>query len=608
MSERPVQSVFFWRADMATPFRAVYGRIDGNLYSKDFHQIAADPARAMERALGVPERGQIPITWMWPGGQRTDNSQFKPGTGTDTRSRVHWPFGESPDPWRLTPTPTEQSVQVIAGTPGAPGVSMPPNQEQLAEAELNKISADGERPWYVAVHLFGEGAVLHARTFLEKPKAGHEYASWNNLPERVKLAMERLRKSGHSTGYVEFEQGLPMSAGQLVSKILAAFDDNPNVLLVGPPGTGKTVAMEQIIGLYSGSPSDLVTFDPDRIHGAFSTAPILLEGKPTARSVVFHPSYAYEHFVMGLLPDVANNSVTVKPHVGPLLELAQFAAAGPPNKALLVIDEFNRGNAAAIFGDMLGLIDRDKRDVASIDTPYAHLEPATELGQLGKTTTLPKDLLILAAMNSADRSVAPIDAALRRRFSIIHVDPDLDVLRDHLNADFEGGFKIGDPDTWQTAEHIAAVAVTVLEALNDRINFVLGRDFLLGQSVFWHLDVGSDNATALNSLAAAIDNQVLGTLALSFTDDDDGLAAVLCVTDSNSGPAAAKWKTPPSELIRWPGRLQLARFQDFSGPDLRTALVRLINPIPGTRSESSKDFASADTPTAPAFEHADHAD
>lgn len=587
MSQRSVQSVFFWPADMATPFRAVYGRIqDSNLYSKDFHQIAGGPARAMERAFGITERGQTNITWVWPGGQRAENSQFKPGAQSDSRSRAHWPYGESPNPWRLTPHPSEQTVGVITGTPGTHGVQMPASQQPIAEAELQKVQDDDERPWYVAVHLHGDGPVLHVRTFLENPSPGHEYASWENLPPRVQQAMRRLRKSGDATGSVEFEERAPMTAGPLVAKILAAFEDSPNVLLVGPPGTGKTVAMEAIRDLYSGAGGDAATFDPDTLHGAFGTTPTSIEGNPAVRSLVFHPSYAYEHFVKGLLPDVEDGAVTVRPHVGPLLELAQFAAADPDNKALLILDEFNRGNAAAIFGDTLGLLDRDKRDVACIDTPYIDLNPNSAHGPLEATTTLPSDLRILAAMNSADRSVAPLDAALRRRFNIIHVDPDLDVLRGHLEADASGDFELGDPTTWTTPERIAAVAVAVLESLNARIEFVLGRDFLLGQSVFWHLAL-TDVDNALSSLAAALDNRVLGTLALSFTDDDEGLAAVLGVREASTGPVAASWATVPADLTRWPNRLRLHDFQKFLGADLEQALLSLIDPAVRAASAES---------------------
>lgn len=571
MTAKLVDAVFFWSAVGTTNFKVVYGRRpQGNQYTKDFHQPRNELARALEKTLGVGKGDETPVEWRWPGGVDQDGrlhpaSDFAAAGG---RLNLRWKTNQAPAPWRVTPSPTALTPETMAGTPDS-------DDEALANQLHAAIVSAGERPWLVAVHLVGEGAVLHARLFLESPAPGREFASWDNLPDPVRTEMKQTRDN--QGGYYLFPEGELMS-DSLVKRILAAFEDSPNVLLVGPPGTGKTVAMEKIAQLYSGAPTPTVTFDPDLLHQAFGTNSVVPGGSRRLASLLFHPSYAYEHFVMGLLPDVVSGAVSVKPHVGPLLELAQFADADPDNKALLILDEFNRGNAAAIFGDTLALLDRDKRDLALIDTPYKHLTPTTDLGPLDATTRLPSDLRILAAMNSADRSVAPLDAALRRRFSIIHVDPDLDVLADWLEVDTSHGFVLGDPTTWATPGHVAAVALSILQSLNTRIGFVLGRDFLLGQSVFWHLDTSGDVGAALTSLATALDNRVLGTLALSFTDDDEGLAAVLGVGENATGPAAAAWVSAPADLSRWPNRLKLNRFSDLDASDLVAALVSLIAP------------------------------
>ncbi|WP_323101201.1 McrB family protein [Intrasporangium sp. YIM S08009] len=400
-------------------------------------------------------------------------------------------------------------------------------------------------------------------------------------------------------------------SNELATRILEAFEDSPNVLLVGPPGTGKTVAMDLVAALYRpGASATVATFNPNMLHGGFGQQGFQLGQHRRYASLLFHPSYSYEHFVMGLLPDLQGNNVIVKPHVGPLLELAQYASQ-PDHEALIVLDEFNRGNAAAIFGDTLGLLDKDKRDSAFVETPFHHLSPATSSGPLGPTVTMPSTLRILAAMNSADRSVAPIDAALRRRFAIIHVDPDLNALGVHLGADRSGGYVAADPRTWTKPEHIYALAVDILEALNSRIEFILGRDFLIGQSAFWHV-AGNDVDEALKSLASALDNRVLGTLSLTFTDDDDALAAVLNVGESG-GSAAAKWEEPTGAMSRWAKRLRVSRFAQHADP--RAALLSLLNisvqpsaalgspplavPVSGAASSLLEPSTGAAPPAAP---------
>lgn len=336
-----------------------------------------------------------------------------------------------------------------------------------------------------------------------------------------------------------------------------------------------------------GSPA-APTFDPGLLHGAFGVGSTAAPPEGRVRSVVFHPSYAYEDLVMGLLPEPAENGgVTVRPQVGPLLELAHFAHQ-PDRRALLVCDEFNRGASAAIFGDTLALLDRDKRAVpgqpesgAQIATPYHHLEPRTLDDELlDSDTSLPANLKIIAAMNSADRSVAPLDAALRRRFSILFIEPDLELLAEHLGVPAANLMFSGSP-SFTTVTEVKGLAVEALRALNARIEFVSGRDFLLGQSVFWNVD-GEDAAETLRSLAGAIDDQVMGTLALSFTDNDEALAGILNIpawdeNGSTTSGAAANWQSPPESLrnVASP-RLRPVRFRELAPDELVAAILSLL--------------------------------
>lgn len=576
MSTRPVDAVFFWHGTGIGTFKAVYGRkpkVGGKArsYTKDFHQPRKQLARALEKVLGVEPGGSTRLEWRWPGGS-DPHGLLKPAADYDQpggRMNLRWETDSAPPPWRLTPHPSATSTSTLEGEPDH-------EDEADADAQLDALKTSGENPWLIAVHRVGEGPVLHARIVLMNPRPGREFASWHNLPQAVRDEMTTLTNRDPG-GYVLFESGAPLT--DLVKRILDAFNDSPNVLVVGPPGTGKTVAMEQIAAMYDdagGAP--MVAFDDEALHGAFESLDAPVRGGRVA-SLLFHPSYAYEHFVMGLLPQVVEEGVgiTVAPHVGPLLELAHYADR-PGHSSLLLLDEFNRGNAAAIFGDTLGLLDKDKRGRAYIDTPYRHLKPKIDGEPLGETTALPPTLRILAAMNSADRSVAPLDAALRRRFAIIYVEPDIKALRAHLEPEPTATFVATDPNTWSTPGDVREVAIRVLEAINRRIEFVLGRDFLLGQSVFWHVE-GNTFSASLGSLATALDNRVLGTLTLTFTDEDEALAKVLNIGDKLTPPAVGEWRDAPPGLERWGRRLLIGSFGEFADDtSLATAIAALLDP------------------------------
>ena len=203
----------------------------------------------------------------------------------------------------------------------------------------------------------------------------------------VKMIEARLKgekpESAVSLGDLATELLLPESWLASVREILIK---KKQVIFQGPPGTGKTFLAKAI--------SRSIT-SPDRVS-----------------VVQFHPSYAYEDFVEGFRPSEANGTLIFEVKAGPLVQIAERAQADPENTYVLIIDEINRGNLAKVFGELYFLLE------------YRDEEISLQYGDTDRLFSLPSNLLLVGTMNTADRSVSSLDAAIRRRFAFIDLVPD----------------------------------------------------------------------------------------------------------------------------------------------------------------------------------------
>lgn len=224
-----------------------------------------------------------------------------------------------------------------------------------------------------------------------------------------------------------------------LTKFVDLLRANRQVILYGPPGTGKT-------------------------YLALSVAEALTDPANVAL-VQFHPAYSYEDFFEGYRPTPADDSgrigFTLTP--GPLRKIVDRATEDPGSPYILIIDEINRANLAKVFGELYFLLEYRDR---SIDLMYGS-------GDEGRDFTLPKNLFIIGTMNTADRSIALVDAAMRRRFGFLSLHPDDEHLRPVLR-------------TWLERRRLPTEPADLLDALNARIpdrNFKVGPAYLMKRGV-----------------------------------------------------------------------------------------------------------------------------
>ncbi len=225
-----------------------------------------------------------------------------------------------------------------------------------------------------------------------------------------------------------------------VQNILALWQAKKNIILQGPPGVGKSFAAQRLAYLLMGA-----------------------KARERMGLVQFHQSYSYEDFVQGYRP-TGDGGFELRD--GKFLEFCRRAAKDPTHRYVFIIDEINRGNLSKILGELMLLIEPDKRDARWEITLAYSSEPFH----------VPPNIYLIGLMNTADRSLAVVDYALRRRFAFVDVLPKLD------SEKFRHTLLASGLDEAAVALVRERVAPLNMEIVEDTAN--LGAGFAVGHSFF----------------------------------------------------------------------------------------------------------------------------
>lgn len=295
-----------------------------------------------------------------------------------------------------------------------------------------------------------------------------------------------------------------------------------NTILYGPPGTGKTYHTRYYaVAIARDEPLEKVLKEPyEEISKEYQT----LKEQGRLHMVTFHQSYGYEEFVQGIRPVMEGEQgdrgeLRYEVRSGSFVEFCNRARQYPEQHYIFIIDEINRGNISRIFGELITLIEKSKREGGS--------EPLdVHLPYNGESFSVPANVYLLGTMNTADRSLALLDTALRRRFAFRFMAPDPTCLHRIEVQDAKG-------EKLKLEE--------LLQALNRRLELALDREHTLGHAYFLEVQT-------MDMLADVMEQKVIPLLQEFFYEEDQMLAWVL-------GKEIIQTKPADSDLVQsMPGR------------------------------------------------------
>ena len=286
------------------------------------------------------------------------------------------------------------------------------------------------------------------------------------LKEKCKVTIARSPSSAAPDITEEMNTNIDTALEPIFKKIDDALAHKKQVILYGPPGTGKTFTARRYVANRTAAQYQKIETENDQ-----DKSNTRKEEPHFCEYCTFHPEYGHEHFIEGLCNDENKNFTSFITKSGILKEYAKLAIADPAYNYYFIIDEINRGDIPRIFGEIISLLDADKRNEDS----------SVRLPLSGEEFYLPPNLYFIGTMNTADRSISLLDSALRRRFAFIEMKPEYyhftDIKMDTLCS-------IKEQDT-TLADWFMQLNAKIIETLTGRHDVA---DLQIGHSYFFPID------------------------------------------------------------------------------------------------------------------------